>query len=295
MGAGSAGAGRAATSFPASASPHPVLLCGGRMEYTAGRTMNLPIKLISTDFDGTLFAEFENPPIPTRFAELIARLQQRGAKWVINTGREMSSLMESLARARLAVQPDFLVLVEREIYQHDGVRYVPVEPWNTACRQDHEALFLRVRPQVSGLTDWVNERFDATVYEDAWSPFCLIARNLPDAEAIHARLEGFCRQFPGLAVVRNDVYARFSHVNYNKGTALAELMRRLALSSAEVLAAGDHLNDVPMLQRRFSRHLVAPANAIPAVKELVASQDGYVSRQACGHGVVEGMERVLQL
>jgi hypothetical protein len=26
--------------------------------------MTLPIKLISTDFDGTLFAEFESPPIP---------------------------------------------------------------------------------------------------------------------------------------------------------------------------------------------------------------------------------------
>jgi len=24
---------------------------------------SLPIKLISTDFDGTIFAEFENPPI----------------------------------------------------------------------------------------------------------------------------------------------------------------------------------------------------------------------------------------
>jgi hypothetical protein len=28
--------------------------------------MCLPIQLISTDFDGTLFAEFENPPIPER-------------------------------------------------------------------------------------------------------------------------------------------------------------------------------------------------------------------------------------
>ena len=46
-------------------------------------------------------------------------------------------------------------------------------------------------------------------------------------------------------MVRNDVYARFSHAAYNKGTALAELTRRLGLHSRTVFAAGDHLNDLP--------------------------------------------------
>ena len=48
--------------------------------------MPLPIKLISTDFDGTLFAEFENPPIPEALQQLIGDLQAQGAKWAINTG-----------------------------------------------------------------------------------------------------------------------------------------------------------------------------------------------------------------
>jgi len=47
--------------------------------------MDLPIKLISTDFDGTIFAEFETPPIAPPLVELIGQLQARGAKWVINT------------------------------------------------------------------------------------------------------------------------------------------------------------------------------------------------------------------
>lgn len=252
--------------------------------------MSLPLKLISTDFDGTLFAEFENPAIPPRFVALIGELQARGAKWVINTGRDMSSLMEALARSRISVQPDYLVLVEREIYQHDGVRYAPVEHWNAACSHDHAELFARVRPEVSALTEWVNRRFRATVYEDAWSPFCLIAGNNGDADLIHARLDEFCQLFPELTVVRNDVYARFSHVNYNKGTALAELTRLLALTSADVLAAGDHLNDLPMLKTEFARCLVAPVNAIPQVKAVVSQQGGFVSELTCGNGVAEGLE-----
>lgn len=254
----------------------------------------LPIKLISTDFDGTLFAEFEKPPVPDRVLALIGELQARGAKWVINTGRDMSSLMEALARAGVAIQPDYLVLVEREMYRHDGGRYVAVPEWNTACARDHEQLFAQARRAVPELMDWVNAHFHATVYEDAYSPFCLIASNNGDADLINVRMTEFCARFEGLAVVRNDVYARFSHAAYNKGTALTELTRRLGLTTAEVFAAGDHLNDLPMLDTNCARWLAAPGNAVPLVKEVVRTQQGFVSELGYGLGVAEGLETCLR-
>src|SRR6266478_1443497 len=107
--------------------------------------MSLPIKLISTDFDGTLFAEFENPPIPDVLQRVIADLQAKGAKWAINTGRDMSSLMESLGRAGIRIEPDYLILVEREIYVHQESVYVGLEQWNSACATAHAELFARVR------------------------------------------------------------------------------------------------------------------------------------------------------
>ena len=252
--------------------------------------MSLPIKLISTDFDGTLFAEFENPPIPERLVSLIGDLQARGAKWIINTGRDMSSLMEALARAHIHIQPDFLVLVEREIYCHDGVRYASITEWNAACTSDHATLFERVRPEVASLTEWVNARFRATVYEDPYSPFCVIAGNNGEADLIHTRMNEFCAQFSQLTVVRNDVYARFSHVAYNKGTALAEISRRMGVNATEIFAAGDHLNDLPMLKSEFASLLAAPKNAIPEVKEVVSRQQGFVSGLSCGNGIAEGLE-----
>ena len=72
-----------------------------------------------------------------------------------------------------------------------------------------------------------------------YSPFCLIAEDLASADAILVFLEEYCRQVPQLTVVRNDVYARFSHEAYNKGTALGEITRRLGLSSDVVFAAGE--------------------------------------------------------
>ena len=256
--------------------------------------MSAPIKLISTDFDGTLFAEFENPPIPKSVESLIGDLQTRGSKWVINTGRDMSSLMEALGRARISIQPDYLVLVEREIYLHDGVCYTPVEEWNAACARDHAELFGRVRAEVPALVEWVNARFRATVYQDAYSPFCLIAENNGDADVIHEYLLEFSARLPQLTVVRNDVYARFSHAAYNKGTALRELTRREGMTSSEVFAAGDHLNDLPMLSTDCARWLAVPQNAVERVKDAVRRQKGYVSHLSHGAGVAEGLEYALR-
>ncbi len=252
--------------------------------------MSLPIKLLSTDFDGTLFAEFENPPVPLKLQQLIGELQAQGVIWVINTGRDLSSLMEALGRSRLSVKPDYLVLVEREIYFHENSQYVELADWNRDCSHAHAELFLRVREDVPQLMTWVNERFSATVYEDPFSPFCLIAEKNADADIIHSYLEKYCEKIPGLTVVRNDVYARFSHAGYNKGTALGEVSRRLGISAENILVAGDHLNDLPMLAQKYARYLVAPQNAVESVKATVLAQDGHVSKFSHGHGVADGIE-----
>lgn len=251
------------------------------------------VKIVSTDFDGTLFAEFENPPVPDRLQRLIARVQKEGGKWVINTGRDMSSLLETLGRAGLDVEPDFLVLVEREVYCHRNSQYVALEHWNRECERVHAELFKRVREDLPKIVSWISARFHAQLYGDIYSPLCLIARDVADADAINAYLEDYCRQVPGLTVMRNDIYARFSHAGFNKGTALREITRHLGWGPGQVFAAGDHLNDLPMLRPEFAAFLAAPANAIPEVKRQVREHGGYISTALCGAGVADALERCL--
>jgi HAD superfamily hydrolase (TIGR01484 family) len=258
------------------------------------RAMTLPIKLISTDFDGTLFAEFENPPIPRELQQLIAELQTAGAKWMINTGRDMSSLMESLGRAAISVEPDYLVLVEREIHLHEQSRYVSHSPWNSVCSRVHAELFERIRPDLPRLVNWINTHFHTRIYEDSYSPLCLIAGDNGEMDAIHEYLDGYCRTVQGLTVVRNDVYARFSHETFNKGTAMAEVARGLGVDSSQVLAVGDHLNDLPMLSRRYASFLAAPSNAVPPVVAAVRREGGYLSPHPHGYGVADAIKFYLK-
>jgi hydroxymethylpyrimidine pyrophosphatase-like HAD family hydrolase len=121
----------------------------------------------------------------------------------------------------------------------------------------------------------------------------LFARSNGDADAIVGFLEDYCREVPELTVVRNDVYARFSHRNYSKGTALQEIARQLGIERSKVFAAGDHVNDLPMLQPEVAGYVAAPANAVPAVRELVKGRGGWQSGLAAGLGVEEGLRAVL--
>lgn len=255
--------------------------------------MDLPIRLISTDFDGTLHADHENPPVPASLQQLLADLQQRGAAWTINTGRDLRSLMEGMARARLQVRPDYLVLVEREIYVHRDHRYEPLADWNHRCSEDHARLFDRLRPDLPELARWINDRYDADVYEDPYSPFCLIAGSNADAAAICAYLADYCREAGEVQVVRNDVYARFAHVGYSKGSALAEIASRLGVTAGETFAIGDHVNDLPMLDPEVAAHFAAPSNAVPEVRAAIRERGGQVCEQPCGRGVEEALRRAL--
>jgi hydroxymethylpyrimidine pyrophosphatase-like HAD family hydrolase len=256
--------------------------------------MLLPIQLLSTDFDGTLHAEFENPPVPAALQDLIAGLQAKGLIWIINTGRDLSSLMETLGRSELSIWPDYVVTVEREIHCRSSSRYIGLEDWNHACHLAHEQLFARIRPDLPRLMNWVKLKFKATIYEDAYSPFCLIAGNNGDADLIHAYLESYCSEVPDLAVVRNDVYARFCHAAFNKGSALAEVAGRLGIPSDRIVAVGDHLNDLPMLSQRYAKWLIAPGNAVQTIKDTVRRQNGYISEKPHGDGVLDGLDWLLK-
>jgi hydroxymethylpyrimidine pyrophosphatase-like HAD family hydrolase len=251
---------------------------------------NHTLQLLSTDFDGTIHEDFADPPIPTALQDRIQSLQGQGVVWAINTGREMASLMETLGRSHCRVLPDYLILVEREIYRHEHGRYVPVEPWNSRCAHDHQKTFGEFACELEQLVEMLSNRYDATFYEDSYSPVCAIARSNDQMDAIQAEIDTFVKTIPELVPVRNDVYVRLSHVAYSKGTALAELGRLLGIAPGGIFAAGDHLNDLPMLKRQFAAHLAAPVNALPAVKAQVTAEGGYLAAGKAGRGILEALD-----
>jgi len=82
---------------------------------------------------------------------------------------------------------------------------------------------------------------------------------------------------PGGAALKND-----------EGLA-TELGRILGIGPEARVAAGDHLNDLPMLRREFGHYLACPSNSIAEVLEAVRNQNGYVASREAGAGIAEAL------
>jgi hydroxymethylpyrimidine pyrophosphatase-like HAD family hydrolase len=107
------------------------------------------------------------------------------------------------------------------------------------------------------------------------------------------RITDFIRQaragHPKLDYQRNGIYLRFCHADYHKGATLAELARLLDVARENIFAAGDHHNDVSMLDGRFAAMPSCPGNAIPEVQNAVSNAGGYIAQKNHGAGVHEAL------
>jgi hydroxymethylpyrimidine pyrophosphatase-like HAD family hydrolase len=63
----------------------------------------------------------------------------------------------------------------------------------------------------------------------------------------------------------------------------------LEIPREQIFAAGDHHNDISMLDGRFAACSACPANAIPEVKAAVEAAGGYVASKYHGAGVHEAL------
>jgi len=241
--------------------------------------------MASTDFDGTLFCEFDDPPIPESAQAALAEFQSAGGKWVINTGRDLASLLEELARCRVKVQPDYVVAVEREIHIREGTQFKPHGPWNDECAARHRQLLREIEDDLPVLAAWIRNHSRASVFSDVYSPLAVVATSNEEMDLIQDRILMMTEHLPEVAWMRNDVYARICHADYSKGTTLMELQRMTGIGPEEVFAMGDHLNDLAMLDPEVAAYTAAPDNAVPEVIEHVRSIGGRISEFSHGEAV----------
>ena len=125
--------------------------------------------------------------------------------------------------------------------------------------------------------------------EDEYSPLRVVTQSEAGMDEVELTLRHAMRPFPSLQLVRNSVYLRVAHRAYSKGTALAEIQRILQVAPDQTVAAGDHFNDLPMLDRTYARYLISPQNSVAPVRARVREQGGYLATRKAGLGILEGL------
>ncbi len=253
--------------------------------------MPWPIRLLSLDFDGTLVSRDGAPVLHAQCIELIRDLQQAGTIWAINTGRSVDLLETGLSEFAFPIRPDFILTTEREVFRpgENGAKWEPLGDWNERCAREHAELFSSAHSVLAEVVDFVNRETNARLIYNAEGLEGLVAESDEEMDRITRFIEEARAAHPKLDYQRNTVYLRFCHADYHKGAALAELARLIEVPRENIFAAGDHYNDISMLDGTVAAMPSCPANAIPEVQTVVRNAGGYVARSAHGAGVYEAL------
>ena len=100
------------------------------------------IRLLSTDFDGTLVDHFASPPVAPALFALFADLQRCGALWAVNTGRDLAFALDGLRQFEFPMEPDYILTNEREIFHRNPHgEWQDYGDWNLRCIQAHDRMF----------------------------------------------------------------------------------------------------------------------------------------------------------
>lgn len=249
------------------------------------------IRLLSTDFDGTL-ADFPatGKCVPELASELSAVVGS-GGLWVVNTGRSLETALEGLETLAAPVVPHYLLTNERHVHKPDGEGgWVDFGDWNTLCQEHHDVLFAQCGEFFEGVESLVASREGLLMQRNASGvPEGLIARSEDQLDEVTRELYGQPGRPEDFHHQRSSIYLRFCHRAYDKGSTLAELARMLDMPTSLILTVGDHQNDIPMLFGDVAGMVACPANAHPDVKQTVLRAGGHVSSLETGRGTAEAI------
>lgn len=253
------------------------------------------IRLLSTDFDGTLVEHFASPPVSPALIELLSELRRAGVLWAVNTGRGLDLVLEGLREFAFPIEPDYILTNEREVFhRNENGEWQDYGDWNRRCAEAHAMLFERERHFLDRVLEFLTTETRAKAIYENELPVGVVAVSDEEMDRVVAYLDE-CRTPESLFhYQRNTIYLRFCHAHYSKGAALEELCRLTGIRAAETFAAGDHFNDISMLDGRYAKWPCAPANAIESVKETVRAAGGYVAQAGFSSGVAEGLRHFLK-
>ena len=248
--------------------------------------------LLAFDFDGTLSCPEMSPLVPHDFFDVIRGLRDaHHVCWGINTGRSLMHTMEGIHQSNFPFLPDYIIAREREIYTPNSYgRWLPVKEWNKQCNKAHKKLFRKHKRLLKSIRQWVESETSADWGLQADEPAGMVASSVEEMDAIVSKLDVEIADAECLSYQRNAIYLRFSHENYHKGSALAEVGRLIDIPTEKTFAIGDSYNDLDMLDISIAAHLACPANACDEVKAQITDSGGYVASANAGLGALEALK-----
>jgi hydroxymethylpyrimidine pyrophosphatase-like HAD family hydrolase len=256
------------------------------------------VRLVCLDFDGTVMVYDDGPGYfhPDVIAFLNA-LEPRGIRWCSNSGRDRDDQLRVIEASRqrgLRHEPDALVCSESLVYLRDGTDFLPLEPWNSDAFRHLEELHQHVQARLEPVRNALETRYQPRL---AYVGPAFTAYMLKDVDGLPeqfaAELEALLHGVPNWMLTRNGGWVAVLHVNLGKGNALTAYATHRGLPARHILAVGDQLNDLNMLEGDAAHHVGCPGNALPEVQDVVRKKAGYIATAPAPEGTLAVLKHFL--
>ncbi len=256
--------------------------------------------LIAMDLDSTLLDwNGGRPTISDSCKEALLTAARSGIQLVIATGRILREVVLELETNGLPFGnpvPNFVIALEKYCY-----RVVNGEPqedevlasWNR--ERWAEARYVTEQIFLPNAADWLRTLTEAGLSPLRWvldtraGWLSLVYGDVDHARRVEPFLERFAQPFPEVVLNRNAMFVGLVPRNGTKGKALQFLTNYLGIPQDRVMAIGDSLNDLDMLNGEHGFFPVAVANAEPTIKAVVERAGGLLATQPASDGVAEAV------
>lgn len=261
------------------------------------------IKLIITDLDGTLLNDSKQ--LPADFWNVERELHKSGVQWVIASGRQYYTIADQFS----PILDDVYILAENGSLVMYGDRQIHINPLDRQLAND---LILKGR-KVKDAWPILCGRNSAYV-EDTYQPL------LDEAQKYYKRLkkvddltkvddivlkytlcdfggaeqnsfnyfkdvDHICR-----VAIAGKLYLDMTNLTASKGTALKEIMKHSNVKPEEVMAFGDYMNDIEMME--IAGHSFAMKNSHP---DLFETADTITEHDNNNDGVIVAIKEYFKL
>lgn len=263
------------------------------------------VKLVVSDMDGTLIDRDEI--LSEKAIKIVKALKKKGILFTIATGRA-ESMVSKYVKA-LDIEVPYIACNGVTIINNNEVllrNKVPLKGLRLIVQQA-EFMNMSLVYSVDGVervyqtTPWIEHQRkvfnryheEHQFTEEEWETLYIDKLMIMDdiRQGAIAVLEDMCKQLSedyGFTRYTNKS-VEIVNRNSTKATALHEVIRILGIDQEEVLAIGDHRNDMEMLSMAGIGAVVA--NAIDEVK----AEADYVAGHSCIDGVQEVVEKFCQI
>jgi 5-amino-6-(5-phospho-D-ribitylamino)uracil phosphatase len=249
--------------------------------------MNQLYKLVAFDIDGVLNEHGGN--IMDESIEAIGLLKSRAIQVCFASGKHAWYVQGGLVWSGL-LDPNTLIVAENGgvIFEPSTRRTIMEEKYIRdvgTLRNVYRNLLSRDGGflKFAGITVWE---------EPKETLFCLFPKDLKHLSRLKAILSEIVQiNNLSLTVVQNPDSIDVLQSGISKATGLTYICDWLGIEMTNIIAFGDNINDLEMLNSVGLP--ITVDNAVEETKTLVKKRGGYIAKQVCGKGVLEAVKHLI--